>query len=79
MSDEKPSNERVHRYRNAVSMESNSGKDGGPLSRITWESWHATKQEQVKQQQILYWGIKNFLEEQEMGRAEEGTGVRVKK
>jgi hypothetical protein len=79
MTDEMKTNDRVHRYRNAVSMESNSGKDGGPLSRITWESWHATKQEQVKQQQTLYWGIKNFMEETEMKRAEEGTGVNVAK
>jgi hypothetical protein len=70
---------RIHKYRNAVSMESNSGKDGGPLMRITWEAWHATKAEQVKQQQTLYWGIKNFMEETEMKRAEEGTGVNVAK
>ena len=69
----------AHPYRNAVSMESNSGTDGSPLMRITWESWHETKESQVEQLQKLYWGIKGFMEQSEMERAEAGTGINVAK
>jgi hypothetical protein len=70
---------RSHPYKNEVSLASHSGKDGQPLMRLTWESWHDSKQAQVTQQQVLYWGIKNFMEEVEMSRAEEGTGINVAK